>query len=172
MRRHVRKAAVLSLSTLAHHKPRLLAGQLPPLLPKLYAQTAVDESLIRVVDLGPFKHRIDDGLELRKVGRGPTDAPLCCCQHLARLLLGPRVLLRCIGGESCAGWLLCLLKSQASAACPAGETRCLCRQAAFEAMDVLLDNARDQLDFPTFVSHLEAGLSVRARRPCVTPVLS
>lgn len=28
-------------------------------------------------------------------------------------------------------------------------------------MDVLLDNARDQLDFPTFVSHLEAGLSVR-----------
>lgn len=35
-----------------------------------------------------------------------------------------------------------------------------CTQAAFEAMDVLLDNARDQLDFPTFVSHLEAGLSV------------
>ena len=31
-------------------------------------------------------------------------------------------------------------------------------------MDVLLDNARDQLDFPTFVSHLEAGLSVCARR--------
>ncbi len=28
-------------------------------------------------------------------------------------------------------------------------------------MDVLLDNARDQLEFPTFVSHLEAGLSVR-----------
>lgn len=65
--RHVRKAAVHSLSTLAHHKPRLLAGQLPPLLPKLYTQTVVDESLIRVVDLGPFKHRIDDGLELRKV---------------------------------------------------------------------------------------------------------
>jgi hypothetical protein len=32
-------------------------------------------------------------------------------------------------------------------------------------MDVLLDNARDQLDFPTFVSHLEAGLSVRTCRP-------
>jgi hypothetical protein len=45
------------------------------------------------------------------------------------------------------------------------EPCCLCRQAAFEAMDVLLDNARDQLDFPTFVSHLEAGLSVRARNP-------
>lgn len=85
VRRHVRKAAVLSLSTLAHHKPRLLAGQLPPLLPKLYAQTAVDESLIRVVDLGPFKHRIDDGLELRKVGRGPNNAPLCCRRHPARI---------------------------------------------------------------------------------------
>lgn len=63
----MRKAAVQSLSTVAHHKPRLLAGRLPPLLPKLYAQTVVDESLIRIVDLGPFKHRIDDGLELRKV---------------------------------------------------------------------------------------------------------
>ncbi len=63
----MRKAAVQSLSTVAHHKPRLLAGRLAPLLPKLYAQTVVDESLIRIVDLGPFKHRIDDGLELRKV---------------------------------------------------------------------------------------------------------
>ena len=28
-----------SLSTVAHHKPGLLAGQLPPLLPRLYQQT-------------------------------------------------------------------------------------------------------------------------------------
>ena len=56
-----------TLSTAAHVKPSLLGGQLGGLLPALYAQTAVDASLIRTVDLGPFKHKIDDGLELRKV---------------------------------------------------------------------------------------------------------
>lgn len=64
--RYVRRAALQSLSAVAHHKPALLTGQLAPLLPPVYAQTAVDPSLIRVVDLGPFKHRIDDGLETRK----------------------------------------------------------------------------------------------------------
>ena len=56
-----------TLSTAAHVKPGLLGGQLAGLLPALYAQTVVDPSLIRTVDLGPFKHKIDDGLELRKV---------------------------------------------------------------------------------------------------------
>ncbi|KAG2450178.1 hypothetical protein HYH02_000280 [Chlamydomonas schloesseri] len=64
--RHVRRAAVVALSGCAHAKPGLVAAGLPGLLPLLYGQTAVREDLIRVVDLGPFKHRIDDGLELRK----------------------------------------------------------------------------------------------------------
>ena len=63
----MRRAAVQTLSTAAHVKPGLLGGQLSGLLPALYAQTVVDPSLIRTVDLGPFKHKIDDGLELRKV---------------------------------------------------------------------------------------------------------
>ena len=40
--------------------------QLPGLLPRLYQQTVINQALIRTVDLGPFKHKIDDGLELRK----------------------------------------------------------------------------------------------------------
>ena len=65
--RHVRKAAVQALSGTARHAPGLLTRDLlQAALPLLYKHTEPDSSLVRVVDLGPFKHRIDDGLELRK----------------------------------------------------------------------------------------------------------
>lgn len=38
---HVRRAAVLALSTAAHNKPNLIMGLLPELLPLLYDQTVV-----------------------------------------------------------------------------------------------------------------------------------
>ena len=63
----------------------------------LYGQTLVREDLIRTVDLGPFKHKIDDGLELRK--------------------------------------------------------------AAFECMDMVLDQCRGCLDLNVFLEHLQSGVS-------------
>ena len=79
-RRHVRRAAVQVLSTAAHTKPALVVEHLPAALPLLYAQTAVNKALIRTVDLGPFKHQIDDGLELRKVrGRGGSSVHAYVC---------------------------------------------------------------------------------------------
>ena len=87
------------LSSAAHSKAALVADHLPGVMPRVYQQTIVNEALIRTVDLGPFKHKIDDGLELRK--------------------------------------------------------------AAFECMDVLLDNCVDRLDFQAFISHIESGLKVR-----------
>lgn len=56
--RRARKAAVLALSSVAHHRPRLAAPRLPALLPTLYAQTEIVPELIRTVDLGPFKHKV------------------------------------------------------------------------------------------------------------------
>lgn len=38
---HVRRAAVLALSTAAHNKPNLIKGLLPEMLPLLYDQTVV-----------------------------------------------------------------------------------------------------------------------------------
>ncbi|CAH1419358.1 unnamed protein product [Lactuca virosa] len=64
--RHVRHATVLALSIAGHNKPNLIKGLLPELFPLLYDQTVIKKELIRTVDLGPFKHTVDDGLELRK----------------------------------------------------------------------------------------------------------
>lgn len=77
--RHVRRAAVLALSTAAHNKPNLIKWLLPELLPLLYDQTVVKQELIRTVDLGPFKHVVDDGLELRKAAFECVDTLLESC---------------------------------------------------------------------------------------------
>uniref|UniRef100_A0A5B7B384 Cullin-associated NEDD8-dissociated protein 1 n=1 Tax=Davidia involucrata TaxID=16924 RepID=A0A5B7B384_DAVIN len=77
--RHVRRAAVLALSTAAHNKPNLIKGLLPELLPLLYDQTIIKQELIRTVDLGPFKHTVDDGLELRKAAFECVDTLLDSC---------------------------------------------------------------------------------------------
>ncbi|KAI4296141.1 hypothetical protein L6164_036124 [Bauhinia variegata] len=77
--RHVRRAVVLALSTFAHNKPNLIKGLLPDLLPLLYDQTIVKQELIRTVDLGPFKHIVDDGLELRKAAFECVDTLLDSC---------------------------------------------------------------------------------------------
>lgn len=63
---NVRRAAVQLLTSAAHNKPSLVADSLSDVLPLIFAQTKPDPALIRTVDLGPFKHKIDDGLELRK----------------------------------------------------------------------------------------------------------
>ena len=83
--RHVRRAAALALSSAAHNKPALVHGLLPSLLPVLYAQTAIREDMVRMVDLGPFKHKIDDGLELRKASFECLDT-LLASPSLAPLL--------------------------------------------------------------------------------------
>lgn len=77
--RHVRRAAVLALSIAAHNKPNLIKGLLPELLPLLYDQTIIKKEMIRTVDLGPFKHTVDDGLELRKAAFECVDTLLDSC---------------------------------------------------------------------------------------------
>ncbi|KAK3691567.1 hypothetical protein LTR37_018576 [Vermiconidia calcicola] len=59
----------LSLSTFnsaLHNKPDLVLPHLPSLLPYAMRATVPRPELIREVTMGPFKHKVDDGLEIRK----------------------------------------------------------------------------------------------------------
>ncbi|KAK6038469.1 HEAT repeat protein [Cooperia oncophora] len=44
----------------------LIRNLLDVLLPSVYSETQVRKELIREVEMGPFKHQVDDGLDLRK----------------------------------------------------------------------------------------------------------
>ena len=54
------------MNAIAHSHFDLLSHSLSLILPIAYADTVPNASLIRMIDLGPFKHRVDDGLPLRK----------------------------------------------------------------------------------------------------------
>lgn len=75
----VRHAALLTLSCVAHNQPGYVAECLPALLGPLYEETAKRAELVHQVDLGPFKHTVDDGLELRKSAFECMDTLLDSC---------------------------------------------------------------------------------------------
>ncbi|EGG24074.1 HEAT repeat-containing protein [Cavenderia fasciculata] len=62
----VKRAALLTLNYISHNRPALIRGNLPVYLPILYNNCRIKPELIREVDLGPFKHKVDDGIEIRK----------------------------------------------------------------------------------------------------------
>ncbi|KAI8908304.1 armadillo-type protein [Gorgonomyces haynaldii] len=62
----VRKSTLSTLNAAAHSKPLLVQPFLQEILPLLYEQTKVRDDLIVIVEMGPFKHRVDTGLDARK----------------------------------------------------------------------------------------------------------
>ncbi|XKL68842.1 hypothetical protein PGB90_006611 [Kerria lacca] len=63
---NVRRVALVAFNSAAHNKPSLVRDLLDSVLPKLYAETNVKKELIRKVEMGPFTHEVDDGLDIRK----------------------------------------------------------------------------------------------------------
>lgn len=61
-----RRLALTTLNSAAHNKPDLILPHLEQLLPFVMKETVPDPALIREVQMGPFKHKVDDGLEIRK----------------------------------------------------------------------------------------------------------
>ncbi|KAF1590304.1 Cullin-associated NEDD8-dissociated protein 1, partial [Eudyptes moseleyi] len=63
---NVRRVALAMFNSAAHNKPSLIRDLLNAVLPSLYNETNVRRELIREVEMGPFKHTVDDGLDVRK----------------------------------------------------------------------------------------------------------
>ncbi|CAL1696941.1 unnamed protein product [Somion occarium] len=62
----VRRLALSALNSAARAKPYLIAPHLSTILPSLYKETLLNPNLIRTVQMGPWTHKVDDGLEARK----------------------------------------------------------------------------------------------------------
>ncbi|KIJ45062.1 hypothetical protein M422DRAFT_167119 [Sphaerobolus stellatus SS14] len=62
----VRRLSLSALNAAARNKPQLIREHLGSLLPPLYEQTVINPKLIRTVQMGPWQHKVDDGLEARK----------------------------------------------------------------------------------------------------------
>ncbi|KAJ3052397.1 Cullin-associated NEDD8-dissociated protein 1 [Rhizophlyctis rosea] len=91
----VRRVSLATLNAAAHNKPHLIQDALPELLPLLYGETIVREELIETVEMGPFKHQVDHGLEARKSAFECMSTLLETCsarldlsEFLARVVLG------------------------------------------------------------------------------------
>lgn len=81
----VRRAALLTLNWAAHNKPALVRDLLPKYMPAVLSEAKLKPELIREVDLGPFKHKVDDGLENRKAAYETMNTVLDTCHDKVEL---------------------------------------------------------------------------------------
>ncbi|KAF2794809.1 TIP120-domain-containing protein [Melanomma pulvis-pyrius CBS 109.77] len=61
-----RRLALTTFNSAMHNKPEIILPALDQLLPMAMKETVIKPELVREVQMGPFKHKVDDGLEIRK----------------------------------------------------------------------------------------------------------
>ncbi|ORY15306.1 cullin binding protein CanA [Clohesyomyces aquaticus] len=61
-----RRLALTTFNSAMHNKPDIILPAIDQLLPMAMKETEIKPELIREVVMGPFRHKVDDGLELRK----------------------------------------------------------------------------------------------------------
>ncbi|KAF2264841.1 TIP120-domain-containing protein [Lojkania enalia] len=61
-----RRLALTTFNSAMHNKPDIILPALDQLLPMAMKETVIKPELVREVQMGPFKHKVDDGLEIRK----------------------------------------------------------------------------------------------------------
>lgn len=73
----IQRLAMTTLNSAAHNKPELILPRLGQLMPYVMRASIIRPDLIREVMMGPFKHTVDEGLDLRKV-RSHSVRWSCC----------------------------------------------------------------------------------------------
>lgn len=72
-----RRLALSTLNSATQNKADIVLPHLAQLIPLVVTESKINPDLVREVQMGPFKHKIDDGLELRKVRpTNPLKLPL------------------------------------------------------------------------------------------------
>lgn len=61
------RLALTTVNSAIHNKTNLIVPHLNKILPAVINDTRVNPALVREVQMGPFRHKVDDGLEVRKV---------------------------------------------------------------------------------------------------------
>ncbi|KAL8763671.1 MAG: hypothetical protein Q9184_000566 [Pyrenodesmia sp. 2 TL-2023] len=61
-----RRLALGVLNSATHNKSEMILPSLTELVPLVMKESMIKPELIREVQMGPFKHKVDDGLEVRK----------------------------------------------------------------------------------------------------------
>lgn len=135
----VRRLALSSLNSAAHNKPHLVRSHLDTLLPELYAQTEIDTSLIRMVEMGPFKHKVDDGLDIRKTAYECMHSLLDTClkdidlnSYLSRIVAG-------LADEEEVKKLCYVMLSKMAQVAPTAVTQRACTRPLFSSFVALVD---------------------------------
>lgn len=62
-----RRLALGVLNSATHNKSDMILPNLKDLVPLVIKESTVKPELVREVQMGPFKHKVDDGLDVRKV---------------------------------------------------------------------------------------------------------
>lgn len=62
----VRRIGLIVLNALLYKRTQLMRSYVREILPAVFAESKIRKELIREVEMGPFKHQVDDGIDLRK----------------------------------------------------------------------------------------------------------
>jgi cullin-associated NEDD8-dissociated protein 1 len=63
---NVKRNALESINAIVHNQPSVIRGDIELLHKMAISETVIKPELITEVDLGPFKHKVDEGIPIRK----------------------------------------------------------------------------------------------------------